>query len=251
MSMSVGSSTLALGPNGYEISAALHERQLTAHLTLTPRTLPLVARTNAAIGTGQISWLMLPRLTATGTVVVNSRVHRLKGVPAYHDHNWGHWRWGENFSWQWGFGIPDDDANPWTVVFQRLSDRTRGTTVELIMALWRGAELYRLFQQPEINISPIGFASVRPVLKLPRVLSLVAPEHTTDAPERLLVTAESGRDRVHMTLDTCDLAQIVVPNESNLGVTLINEVRGHLCLQGCVKGHEIAATGEGFYEFLT
>jgi hypothetical protein len=249
--MQVGSNSLRFGPDGYTISISLQERPLTARLTLAPRSLPLLARTNAVIGDGRVSWLMVPRLSATGTVVVDRRVYRLDQAPAYHDHNWGHWRCGQDFAWQWGFGLPDGHDYPWTVVFQRMTDRTRNTTTELIMALWYGGDLYRLFHQKEIDVRMTGPADAEPALKLPRVLSLVAPGQTSDVPDRLVVTARSGRDCAQMTFETRDLAQVLVPNETDLGMTIINEVRGRVHLDGHVKGNSIASEGEGIYEFLT
>lgn len=251
IAIQVGSSTLRFGTNGYELSVCLQERPLTARLSLAPCSLPLLARTNAIIGDGRVSWLMVPRLFASGAVVVGHRVYRLDQVPAYHDHNWGHWRWGEDFAWQWGFGLPDEANGPWTVVFQRMTDRTRNTTTELMMALWRGRELHRLFHQREVDVEMTRPVRVAPALKLPRVLGLVAPEWTSDVPERLVVNAGSGQDWARMTFVTRDLAQILVPNETDLGLTIINEVRGQVRLEGHVKGYEIVSEGEGIHEFLT
>ena len=245
----IGGSMLGYGAAGYQLSVALAERPLTARLSLYPRTLPLLARTNAVIGEGRISWLMVPRLTATGTVVVGRRTYRLVDAPAYHDHNWGQWQWGQDFTWQWGFALPSDDGQ-WAVVFQQMGDRTRNRVTEQIMALWRGADLYRLFHQHEIEMQQAGLMPVRPVLKLPRVLGLVAPERTTDLPQRLVVNAVSGTDRLRMTFEAYDLAQILVPHETDLGTTVINEVRGRASVEGDVKGHRVLSAGEGIYECL-
>ena len=76
------------------------------------------------------------------------------------------------------------------------------------MALWRGADLYRLFHQHEFEMQPAGLMPVRPVLKLPRVLGLVAPERTTHLPQRLVVNAVSGTDRLRMTFEAYDLANL-------------------------------------------
>jgi len=248
--MHIGGNMLGYGTGGYQLSVALAECPLTARLTLYPRTLPLLARSNAVIGEGRISWLMVPRLTATGTVVAGRRTYQLAGAPAYHDHNWGHWQWGQDFTWQWGFALPSDDGQ-WAVVFQQMRDRSRNRVTEQIMALWRGPDLYRLFHQHEIEMQSAGLVPVRPLLKLPRVLGLVAPERTTDLPQRLVVNAVSSSDRLRMTFEAYDLAQILVPHETDLGTMVINEVRGRATVYGDVKGHEVAWAGEGIYEFLT
>jgi hypothetical protein len=249
--MRIGSSTLGWGPGGYELSVVLQERPITARLSLLPRTLPLLARADAVMGEGRLSWLLVPRLSATGRVVVGRRTYLLDQAPSYHDHNWGHWRWGQDFAWQWGFGLPDDRHDPWSVVFQRMTDRPRNSTLEMLMALWRDDKLHRLFHPREITVHTSGLTPARSVLKLPRVLRLLAPEQTSDVPAQLLISARSGGDHVRLTFETLDLAQIVVPHETDLGMTMLNEVRGRIHLDGEVKGHEINSAGVGVFEFLT
>ena len=83
------------------------------------------------------------------------------------------------------------------------------------------------------------------VLGLLRAPGLVAPERTTDLPQRLVVNAVSGTDRLRMTFEAYDLAQILVPHETDLGTTVINEVRGRACVEGDVKGHRVLIGGRG------
>ena len=49
------------------------------------------------------------RLLATGTSS-RDRVHVLDRALAYHDHNWGGFQWGRDFSWIWGYGHPSSRA---------------------------------------------------------------------------------------------------------------------------------------------
>jgi hypothetical protein len=246
----IGSSILDFGPSGFTMSVALQHRPLTARLVLEPRTLPLLARVDDSIGSGQTGWLIVPRLEATGTVVVNHRVHRIERAPAYHDHNWGRWHWGQDFGWQWGFGLPDRADDLWTVLFHHLTDRSRRTTMELTLGLWRGGELHRLFRHEQLHVEPVGYVPVGPILKVPRPMALVAPERTTDVPKQLVVTAAAGPDQARMVFTAEHTAQIVVPNETDLGVTVINEVRGMITVEGTVKGYQVASTGAGMCEFL-
>jgi hypothetical protein len=249
--MRIGSSTLGFDSTGFTLSVALQRRPLTARLSLEPRAVPLLARADTPIADARVNWLVVPRLEASGVVVVDRRVHRLQRAPAYHDHNWGHWRWGQDFAWQWGFGLSAQADDPWALVFDRTTDRSRSTTMELTMGLWYGSELYRLFRQHEVAVQPAGYTPVRRILKVPRVMALLAPEQTTDIPKRLMVTAGAGRDRVQAVFTTEDAAQIVVPNETDLGVTVINEVPGTVAVEGTVKGRRVASSGRGIGEFLT
>ncbi|MCZ7545138.1 MAG: hypothetical protein M5R40_17150 [Anaerolineae bacterium] len=117
----------------FDLSVALENRPVALTLRLEPVAFPLM-RGSTPIGEGKISWLVVPRLAASGTIVTGERVYRLEQVPAYHDHNWGNWRWGHDFAWQWGFALPDRTDVPWSLVFDQVTDRARNRAMELRLA---------------------------------------------------------------------------------------------------------------------
>lgn len=82
-------------------------------------------------------------------------------------------------------------------------------------------------------------------------MALVAPEVTTDVPQRIIIDAAVGDDHVHWEFEATALAQIVVPNETDLFETIINEVTGSIRVHGQVKGEPVDMEGKGFFEFLT
>jgi hypothetical protein len=82
-------------------------------------------------------------------------------------------------------------------------------------------------------------------------MALVAHELTTDVPLSFEINAVRAADWVHCRFESDDLAQIIIPNELDLGVTIINEVSGALALQGQLKGETVSLQGRGFFEFLT
>jgi hypothetical protein len=82
-------------------------------------------------------------------------------------------------------------------------------------------------------------------------MALVASELTTDVPGLFEVNAARLGEWLRCRFTADDLAQIVVPNELDLGVTIINEVSGILALQGEIKGEPVSMEGRGFFEFLT
>lgn len=234
----------------FHLSVAMESRPITLLLQLRPITYPLLRR-NTSIGEGMINWLVVPRLSATGTIAVGQRVHHLHQTPAYHDHNWGHWLWGQDFAWQWGFALPEGADMPWGVVFDQMTNRARTETAELKLSLWKHETLHRLFVYDEIAVQRAGYLAPRRVPKFPRVMALVAPERTTGVPERLEVTAAIRGDHLRCCFEAQDVAQVIIPNETDLGVTIINEVGGRLELEGEVKGEPVTLQGKGFFEFLT
>jgi hypothetical protein len=235
----------------FELSAALQNQPVSLHLQLRPAAYPLLMRSNTPIGAGQINWLVLPRLLASGTIIIGKQVFKLEGAPAYHDHNWGKWLWGHDFAWEWGFGLPLQPATPWSLVFDLTTNRRRTTTLELTLALWKGPRLERIFTQRDISIRRSGFLQQRPLLKVPRVMSLISPEQTSEVPLRLELEAVKGSDRLEVSFEAQSVAQIAIPNETDLGVTLINEVSGIVTVQGQVKGESVQFQGPGIFELLT
>jgi len=244
-----GHNSLALREGLFRISAALDQRPITVDLQLRPLTYPLM-RNRAPIGAGVIDWLVLPRLQASGVIVVDRRVHRLEQAPAYHDHNWGSWLWGHDFAWQWGFALPTGGANPWSLVYECMTDRARSQAEQIKLCLWKGPRLARIFSQQEVLFRPEGFLPPRNLPKFPPVMALISPERTTDVPRRLLVEAVSAEDRLEFCFEAKEVAQILIPNETDLGETVINEVVGKIRASGRIKDENVEIEGEGFFEFL-
>jgi hypothetical protein len=234
----------------YKISIALETRPITLDLTIRPITYPLL-RSRAGIGSGAIDWLVVPRLEAEGVLVCDRRVHLLKSAPAYHDHNWGHWLWGEDFAWEWGFALPVLSGTPISLVFDRVTNRARSQVQELKLSLWKNDRLVRIFAHHEISSLPKGYLAQAQVAKFPRIMSLIVPQVTTDVPRSLEITAESGSDYMSFCFESEDLAQLILPNETDLGETVINEVVGTVHASGLLKGEKVVFEGKGFFEFLT
>jgi hypothetical protein len=245
-----GHNCLRFQDGAFYVSAALESRPLTVDLHIRPQTYPLL-RSRASIGPGSIDWLVVPRLQTSGTLVVDRRVYRLQDAPTYHDHNWGSWLWGQDFAWQWGFALPTERSAQWSLVFESMTDRARNQEQQLKLCLWKGEKLARIFAYGDIISRPDGYLPLRRVPKFPRIMALIAPEWTTDVPQAFEIEATAGQDHLHCRFQAQDVAQIVVPNETDLGETIINEVVGKFQAEGRVKGEEVTFAGEGFFEFLT
>ncbi|HLV33542.1 MAG TPA: hypothetical protein VKY59_00450 [Spirillospora sp.] len=246
----MGHNRVTFGSDGFSISAALENRPVTVRLQLVPVVYPIMRR-RTSIGEGSISWLAIPRLVVQGEVTIGRRVYRLAGASAYHDHNWGNWLWGHDFSWHWGYALPETPDNPWSLIFDHLMTGTRNHRLELRLAIWKDAILQRLFLHGEIETHQQGFFQRREIRKFPRIMTLIAPQTTTDVPRVLSIHAASKDDYLNCVFEAQDVVQIAIPNETNLGVTIINEVSGLLTTEGRIKGESVAIAGSGFFEFLT
>jgi hypothetical protein len=117
--------------------------------------------------------------------------------------------------------------------------------------VWREHELVRIFRSHEVTFDCQGILRLGKRSKFPGVMALLAPEHHSDVPARWEVTARRGRDVVECAIVLEDLAQIVVPNETDFGVTVLNECVATFDMRGCLGGRRLAENGRSALEFLT
>jgi hypothetical protein len=225
-------------------------------LELSPLTVPLVAE-RVDLAPGSLGWVAVPRLVASGAVRAAGRIHRVDRAPAYHDHNWGAWRWGGgDFAWQWGFALaPAHAAPPWAVLYSRLTDRARSRAFDTKVSVWRGALLERVFSAGDVRVRAEGRPPVGQLRRIPRVMNLVIPGDTVEAPGTLEVTAardqDHDRDRDWLTLRYRPeaVAQVAIPNHQDLGFTLIDETSGRFAVKGRIDGVDLGFEGRSMFEF--
>jgi hypothetical protein len=244
-----GGTRLATREGAFDLLLCPRSTPVSGRLRLTAASSPMV-RSDTVLDGDLLSWLTLPRMHATGTVVVDGATHVLTDAPSYHDHNWGRWPWGSSY-WQWGVSLPPNAREPWTAVFYRLIDRTQNVEKAHALLLWRGSALQKVFREGDVIITPAGFLPAAPLLRIPPVMGLVAPARATDVPARLTVNGRRGNDWVRCEIENSSVAQIVVPNETDLGVTIINEVVGSASLAGSIGGEGVTSAGPSMYEHVT
>lgn len=235
----------------FYVKATLPERGIALELTLTPAAVPSPANNIEVEDGPPIHWFVVPRLFANGAVLVGNVLHRLLAAPAYHDHNWGHFRWGRDFAWEWGHCVPRTASDVWSAVVVRLSDRGHNRTLMQALFIWRGARQHRIFRDEELRVTHEGTLRRGTPFKLPRVMALVHPGSAADIPERLVLDAAGRGDWARIEFEFRDVAQVVIPNDDDLGVTVINEVNGRYLLRGVIRGESIETAGSAVVEFLS
>ena len=247
----LGRNHLRFVDGAYDVEVALPGRALTAKLRLEPRTAPAFAPNIPLPDGPPLHWVLMPRLHASGRIAWGKHVTEFDDGMAYHDHNWGHFLWGHRFSWIWGFALPDDPASPWSLAFVRLMDRARTAVLAQGLFLWRGERQHRVFRDADVALTcDVRCLRGRPVLKVPRVMGLLAPDVLSDVPRRVEMTAEADGDVLAWRFDAADGVQVVLPSDTDMGVTIINEVAGRLRLEGFVGGERVTMDGRAVCEFL-
>lgn len=246
-----GRNTLRFDRGRYHLSIALRDRPLAVDLALVPITPPMLSHHRPLSRDRRISWLVVPRLVAHGTIAVGGRTERAVAAPAYHDHNWGHFRWGDDFSWEWGSALPSDPRSEWSAVHVRMVDLGRSVLRYQGLTLWRGADPLRVFLDEEIRVGHEGCLDLRRPLKIPRVMSMLSPGAASDVPRRIEVVARSGADELSVRFLLEEAAQVVIPSEIDPeGVTILNEASGRVVMEGYVRGVRVHMEGPGVFELV-
>lgn len=255
---SAGTPTLRFGRHrmelvdgAYRIQLREHRAGVSADLRLIPDAQPMLSTNRELAGARTLSWFFLPRLRAHGSVELEGLgALRVAGDLAYHDHNWGNFRWGDDFCWEWAsiLGRPEDR---WTLVFMRVLDRARAQVRSAGLYLFRDGAQHRYFLDGDVQVHHQG---VRPTsgtpLTLPSVMSLLAPG-SRDVPEELVARARIGEDHLELRLRPGAGARVVIPNDTDLdGVTVLHELDAVASLEGRIQGEDVTLEGRAVFELI-
>jgi hypothetical protein len=250
--MRYGTSSVRFERDAFQIHVRLRDRPVSIDLVLRPDAAPIPCHNiRFEIDQRPINWMVLPRLAAYGEIRVRGKTFRLDRAAAYHDHNWGHFSWGRDFAWEWGYALPEDLDGPWSVVYVRLSDRRRLRTYKQAVFLWHRAAAVRVFRDTDVQVTLAGLLRPRRVFKLPAIMNVLNPGTAVDVPLELRCRAGDRTDELSLAFRADEVAQVCIPNDTDdIGITVINEVSGRLCLEGAVGGECVRIDGPAMFEFI-
>jgi hypothetical protein len=225
-------------------------RPIAIDLTLRPVTVPSIINDMVLSDGLPAHWFLVPRLEASGSVTVCGRRIVVEGVAAYHDHNWGYFRWGRDFAWVWGYGHPRTADAPWSMTFGRQTDRAGAIDFVRGLAMWKHARQWRLFDTRDVALREEGRLQCGETLTLPRAMALLVPGPVAGVPAKLHGRASGRGDVVEFEFRSEHVSRILLPNDDDLGLTIINEVSGEIALEGSVHGERVKGRGRAIVEFL-
>jgi hypothetical protein len=195
--------------------------------------------------------LFVPRLVARGTVRAAGETIAIDEAPAYHDHNWGHFRWGNDFSWRFLQMCGDGPADEWSAVMWHVMDGSRNHTRSRGLYLRRGWSEEYVFRGHEVAVTCRGLLRPPSLLRVPPVMAIVASGGACDVPSALRLEARGGDGEVELEFQSESVAQLLVPSEvSPLGAVTLNEISGRCRLTGSAGPHAILLEGPGVLEYV-
>ncbi len=235
----------------YRIDTRLRDGQMGLQLELVPTTQPMMIWNDTPLGSGHLNWLIVPHLRANGWVEVDGRCVRIDDACAYHDHNWGHWKWGEDFGWEWGFSSNacTQASRKYTIVFDRTINRSGSVVNEQTLAVWQGGKLAKLFTRHMLRARRDGIFRGR-VPRLPGIMQMIAQGEVLTIPAEYRISARDGDDWVDVTYRVESGLQITVPTDFGFGYMELNETFGAVHVAGEIGGQALNFTERGCFEFM-
>ena len=245
----IGLRSVALGLDELVVLASARlphdglELSVTARATTPPLTVPL----RLPLGDGWISWSAVSHLVAAGSATVAGRTIALDGCDAYHDHNWGRWRWGDDVGWRWGcFMAGGGDPS---FVIGRTYDRAHRVGGRPVLLVHSGGRR-QLFTGSSVRIDAAGSLDARP-RRLPGALAALHVDRARPAlPAEVQVDIDDPRGRVILRFRAAAAAQVITAEPGKRGYGFIHELPGTFEATGVVHGTAIECEGLGIYEHV-
>ncbi len=233
----------------YHLHLRMDSGAVKADLSFTP-TCDAVPSYNLKLGTRPMSWVQLPRLVVSGRIALNDREHTLAGAPAYHDHNWGRFRWADDFAWEWGTIAPRESTSPWSFALLRTTDRGRRRLRDRVLYVFKEGRRARLFEPHQIRVRSPGTLTPPDQFTVPAAAHLLLPGALGDLPADMTFSAQDGDDVLELRVVGRRLARIVIPEEDGVGVVVINQVFVRGEAEGRIGGEDLQAEGSGVVEMI-
>lgn len=248
----LGANRISFSEAAYDVAWRLREEPIVLEVKLMPRSEPLLIWNDTPVGGGSLNWLIVPDLEASGQLTIAGTTKTLTRVGAYHDHNWGYWKWGADFGWDWGFATAPrmaPDAQSVTIVFGRTVNRRGDTIYEQNLAIWSRAELAKFFTRQQIRVAREGRHSGA-IPRMPGAARLVNQGQVLNVPARYRVSARDDPDWLDIEYEIEAALQISVPTDFGFGLVELNETFGTTKVNGRINGTAVKFVARGCFEFM-
>lgn len=225
--------------------------RISGQITLHPCADPLMIWKNTRIGRGRINWFVVPAMEASGDLMIDGRPYLLTATPAYHDHNWGAWIWGDNFGWDWGFAARMiDTRDGWlSLVYDRTTDRQGQVSLEHSLGIWVEHRLSHFFARRQVQVGMQGSFDGR-VARIPVMTGLIDPARPVGIPQALTLRAVDGDAWIEARFQPQQALQIAIPAEGLPGLAELNETLGLLTVTGQIGDQAFSTQRRACFEFL-
>ena len=200
---------------------------------------------------GSLNWTIVPAHVERGSLQHAAGVVSLDGWDAYHDHNWGRFRWGDDFSWCWAYlGARLPDGRPLALVLDRPADRSGRRPGIHLVAAWCGDRLARVFTHASVSMELSDKVDASDAACVPSIARpLVAARHPR-IPRTLKIRAIAGPDHLSVEVRSGQVIHIAVPRDGRPGFVIASEAAATFSARGMLGSIPIDVEGVGCLEVL-
>jgi hypothetical protein len=233
---------LRIQPKGLDLGLVLQAR---------PDATPLLVTEGSPFGSGFIGWGLVPGLLARGEVwACGTQAAIDPGWFCYQDHNFGRFRWGEDFGWQWLVAHAQAEDGPAiTVVLDRRTDRNHRSSGLPYLFVLLGRRLHKVFLGPALQARWRWSHEALLPPRLPGVMATRLGDRTTRTPTALVVDAADERDRIAIRLEVDAYLEVIGADNQSAGFTRIGESSGHVAVTLASSSASLQARGLAYAEY--
>lgn len=233
------------------VSSRGSSNPIQAHFTVEPRGAPLDFEREMPLGSGWISWRLISDMSLGGEWTVQEHPQILQNAPAYHDHNWGRWHWGDDFGWEWGCFLRNPAHRSGAAfVFARTTDRTHRRLGKPFLAVDHPSA-HRRFGADSITVDTRGQLDV-PLHRIPGGMAALHQEMAEPSlPASVRIRAAQGADSVVILFVGRAAAQIITADPYTGGYSFIHEIVGEYSSSGHLGNVTLETSGYAVFEYVT
>ncbi len=251
--LAIDSDRLRLAFNGSRFVLSLDDpdSRIAIDLVATPEGPPLLVTESSTFGSGFIGWGLVPALHVTGSLSVCGEVRRVDpSWYCYQDHNFGRFRWGEDFGWVWLVAhAREPDGRAITVVLDLRTDRAHRARGLPYLFVHVDGRLGKVFLGPALRIDWAFSPGARLPARLPGALASLWGDRTVRTPVALSVRARDERDACSIDVVIDAHTEILVPDTLQNRASRIGECAGTTTIRYVREERVVEAAGLAYAEY--
>ncbi|MGH2537020.1 MAG: hypothetical protein ACRDHL_06480 [Candidatus Promineifilaceae bacterium] len=199
-------------------------------------------------------WQSESGVIARGDWRFDDQIYPAVEAVGYHERVRGYWGWPEMGGWVFGFAndpavTAPDAPPPAAVVFTLIQPPQPPGSANASVMLWRDGRLRRHFPRRNVSVAVRGALDRNDVTQVPELANLFGVPPMEPVPQRLLISAQLGRDWLVIDFTAESSARIVIPNETTLRPFSVHEVIGWARIDGELNRRPFAFASHSIVEF--
>jgi hypothetical protein len=197
---------------------------------------------------GWVGWRLAPRVSIEGDAHIGASTVPLDHASGYFDHTYGRWHWGADFRWDWGAFVAPAPGP--AIVFSRGTDHARRNLGPPLVFVDDGSSRRR-FVGPAVEMRMQGRLNGPLIRRVPgAIAALHADRAAPPLPERIVVVADDGIDRVEVTFLPQGAMQLLAADPFRAGCAFIHELAGTFDATLRMDGAVTHASGPAIFELV-